>query len=268
MSLGNFLKNLDHSLYSQYQIDRYVKESAGNVEKPNFDMAKQKPVFNISPIKLPTISSLPATHMARVYCEKRQLPRLEELFYAEDYLQFLNEIFPNHQKKISPQDQRLVIPLYDQQKNLVGVQGRTLTNSPVRYITVKKDEECPKIFGLHKVDLNEEIYIVEGPLDSLFLDNSLATLDSTLSTILNTLGDHEYVFVHDNEPRNPNIIRQIEKSIKTGKKVCIWPNDVIEKDINDMILAGRTPEQIKDIINNNSFQTLRATLELNRWRKM
>ena len=31
-----------------------------------------------------------------------------------------------------------------------------------------------KVFGLDKINLQEHIYIVEGPIDSMFIDNCLA----------------------------------------------------------------------------------------------
>jgi hypothetical protein len=268
MSLGNFLKVIDHSLYMQYQMERYSKESCGNVAKPNFDLAKQKPVFREKPINLPSIDSLPPDHFARQYCEKRRLPRLDILYFASDFLSFLNQTFPSHEKNIPENDQRLVIPFFDQNKNLLGVQGRTLTNSKMRYITIKKDESCQKIYGLDRVDLSKPIYVVEGPLDSLFLPNCLATMDSNLSYIQDMIGDHDYIFVHDNEPRNTAIIQQLERSIETGHSVCVWPSNIVEKDINDMIISGKTQSEILQVLEQNTFKSLRAKLEFGRWRRL
>ena len=50
----------------------------------------------------------------------------------------------------------------------------------MRYITIMLDEDSPKVFGLDRVNETEPIYIVEGPFDSLFLDNSIAMAGVTL----------------------------------------------------------------------------------------
>lgn len=268
MSLGNFLKSQDASLYRQYQLERYKEESSSNVARPDFSIARTKPVFAKKPIDLPTIASLPDDHIAKQYCVGRKLPRLDELYYAEDFLKFCDNTFPNHGKSLLQGDQRLIIPFLDENDVLQGVQGRSIglaQMSKMRYITIKRDESFKKVFGLNKCDLSKPILVVEGPLDSMFLKNALATMDSSLVSIISLVGDHDYIFVHDNEPRNKEIVKQIGRSIESGKKVVIWPESIKEKDINDMILAGH---DVNALIEKYIYQGLRAKLEYERWRKI
>jgi DNA primase len=69
----------------------------------------------------------------------------------------------------------LVIPFYNESKELIGVQGRSLeANSKVRYITLKKDSVEKLWYGLWRVNPQETIYITEGPIDSIFLPNAVA----------------------------------------------------------------------------------------------
>jgi hypothetical protein len=56
----------------------------------------------------------------------------------------------------------------------------------------------------------------------------------------------------------------MEKVIKSGFKICIWPSDVPGKDINEMYLAGVNPEKI---IEENTYSGLTAELKLASWRK-
>ena len=270
LSVGNFLKIIDSSLYREYQLERYKNESSGNVAKPDFTIAKTKPVFNIKPkINLPSIALLPSGHIAKEYLKNRKIPaeKLNDIYYADNFKAFVLELLPNYEKTLF-EEKRIVFPFYDEEKNLVGFQGRAIGDSKVKYITVKLDDDNKKVFGLDRVDFSKKVYVVEGPIDSLFLQNSLATMDAQLYNITLLTGNHDYVFIHDNEPRNPSIVKQMAKTISHGKNIFIWPSDVKEKDINDWIMTGATPSEIQSIIDTNTFEGLRAKLEFERWRKV
>jgi len=43
---------------------------------------------------------------------------------------------------------------------------------------------------------------------------------------------------------------------------------VKEKDINDMILSGKTKQEIKSTIENNTYQGTMAKMRLTTWRKV
>jgi hypothetical protein len=131
------------------------------------------------------------------------------------------------------------------------------------------NEEAPKIFGLDTIDRTKPVYIVEGPIDSLFLDNACAMAGSGISNeSIGKIGTEDIVFVFDNEPRNKEIVGLIEKRINTGYNVAIFPDYIEEKDINDMVLAGREVEEIQSIISNNVFNGLGAKTRLSEWRKI
>lgn len=271
-SLGNFLKAIDPNLFSEYQLERYKEESHSNVAKPDFDWARAKPVFEKKiKIDLPKLSDLDDQHPAKQYALKRCLPRLDELYYAEDFKSFAVALFPETSSgiaKLRDADQRIVIPFYDAENRLQGVQGRTISNSKIRYITLKIDDDCKKVFGLNKVDFSKTIYVVEGPLDSLFLENCIAPMDAALYSVMQTVGDHDYVFVFDNEPRNKEIVKHMSKAMATGKKICIWPNTMQQKDINDMILSGLSSQDLMNIITSNTFSDLKAQLQFQLWKKV
>jgi hypothetical protein len=265
--MGNFLKTMDKSLYREYQLERYKEESNGNVAKPDFSYVAVKPVFNIQKkINLPTIKSLSEEHIAKQYVRSRKIPIDTELYYAHDFKSFVLEMLPDYEKTLYTES-RIIIPFYDKDKKLLGFQGRAVGESKVKYITVKLDDDFQKVYGLDRVDLSKRIYVVEGPIDSLFLQNSLATMDASLYNITLLLGNHDYVFIHDNEPRNSAIVKQMAKTISHNKNIFIWPQDIVSKDINDWILTGATTSEILSIIDRNTFEGLRAKLEFERWRK-
>ena len=59
----------------------------------------------------------------------------------------------------------------------------------------------------------------------------------------------------------------MEKIIDSGQKICIWPENMKGKDINEMILNGYNPEKIVDIINSNTFTGIAAKVSLTNWKK-
>jgi len=268
-SFGNLLKMVDRSLYSQYQMERFKNESAGNTAKPDFSMLMEKPVFNTQKkINLPNIESLPITHAARHYVKDRFIPkeRWSDLYYAEDFDLFVKDIFPEYDKKLYAEP-RLVIPFYDEKNILLGFQGRALVNSKVKYITIKLSDDNLKVYGLDRVDKTKKIYVVEGPIDSMFLQNSLAMMDASLYNVISTVGNYDYTFVFDNEPRNKDVCKHMQKTIAMGKSICIWPKHIAAKDINEMILKGTSPAMIQGIIDSNTFSLLKAQLEFGSWSK-
>ena len=42
------------------------------------------------------------------------------------------------------------------------------------------DDDAPKVYGLDRVNENKKIYVVEGPLDSLFVENCVAMVLSLI----------------------------------------------------------------------------------------
>jgi len=137
----------------------------------------------------------------------------------------------------------------------------------LRYITVKLSEENHKIFGLDNINKEEYVYVVEGPIDSMFLENAIATADSNLTSAAKHIDKSKVVLVYDNEPRNKELHKQMDKAIEEHYNVVIWPEMIEEKDVNDMILAGFSPEEIQDIISKNTFVNLRAKMEFVNWKK-
>ena len=267
-SFSNFLKTLDHTLFQEYQMERYKNESTRNVKEPDFTLVKTKPIFNKS-LSIPTIESLSDSHTAKKYVKNRLIsPEFwNVLYYADDFKKFIQNTFIDYNiNRLIDNDTRLVIPFYDRDNNLLGVQGRALDQSKIRYITIKK-EEAKKIYGLNRIDLTKQIYVVEGPIDSLFLNNAVATMDANLTSVSDILPSN-IVLVFDNEKRNKEIVNNMERAIKRNFQVCIWPDSIEQKDINDMIKSGLTIQNIHDIIQKNTFVDLKAQLQFNLWRKV
>jgi hypothetical protein len=125
------------------------------------------------------------------------------------------------------------------------------------------DEDAPKIYGLNRVNWQKPVVIVEGPIDSMFLDNAVAMGGADVARF-----NADVVYCYDNEPRSREIVRRMEKTINDGHSIVIFPNGINEKDINDMILGGKDPLEIQVIISSNTFNGLMAKAKLSEWRKV
>ena len=267
----NFLKQVDPNLVQEYQLERYKNGETGNnnYPKPEFEEYKaEKPTFKKA-LELPTIDSLPEAHFAKNYVQQRRIPETfySQLYFAEDFASFVQGL-GIEKEGLHKNDQRLVIPFYDKEKNLVAIQGRALGESKLRYITIKLHDDNHKVFGADRIDEDKTIYVVEGPIDSMFLDNAVATADSNLESITSLYDKSKVVLVFDNEPRNKEIIKKIDDAIEKHYHVVIWPEMIDSKDINDMILDGFSPDEIQDIISKYTFVNLRAKAELVNWKKI
>lgn len=261
----NFLNHVEPSLVKEYALERYKDGQTGNHNyvKPTFDIPK--PIFK-QKINLENVESLPEEHFAKAYVRNRKIPKSmwSELYFAPDFKNFIESL--GIEKDLKVDEPRLIIPFYDSEKNLIAVQGRALSESKMKYITVKLDDSAKKLYGLDRVDLKKKVYVVEGPIDSMFLDNCIATADATLSFAAEVAKD--IVLVNDNEPRNKEIVKHIKKNITDGFSVCLWPDSIPHKDINDMIMSGMTKKEIMSIIDKHTYSGLRAEFEFNNWRKV
>ena len=85
--------------------------------------------------------------------------------------------------------------------------------------------------------------------------------------IADTMDQGMGTMVFDNEPRNKEIIARMEKVIENGWKICIWPDSVACKDLNDMVLASIQESRLIEIINTNTYKSLFAKTQLATWRK-
>lgn len=268
----NFLERVDATLLKEYTLERYKNGEDGraaNCPKPKFEIAKGSPVFK-KKLSLPAIQSLPEGHYAKAYVQGRKIPesQMASLYYAEDFKNFVEVQMKIEKDGLIDNDPRLVIPFYDEEKNLVAFQGRALGKSKLRYITVKINEDGIKLFGLDRVNKEEDVYVTEGPIDSMFLKNAVATADATLTNASKYIDKSKLILVYDNEPRNVDICRHMEKAIEEHYRIVIWPEMIEEKDVNEMILNGFTSDELSDIIEKNTFQNLSAKLNFINWKKV
>lgn len=259
-SFTYFLKDMDTTLYDQYVLERYKEGLTGrstNTPEPKFDF--KQPVFEKKvKINLPKASENPRSSD---YLKKRKL-NPTKFYYAEKFKSFTNTIKKTFDD-IGNDHARVIIPFFNEEKQLIGFQGRSLDPwVQPKYLTVMLDEDTPKVYGLDTIDKNETVYITEGPFDSTFIHNSIAMCGADL--YVNDFGINDCCWIYDNEPRNPEICERISKCIKRGEKVVIWPSNITQKDINDMVLSGH---DVQSVVELNTYSGLEATLKFTNWKK-
>ena len=258
LSLNNFIKKLDGTLHKQYTLEKFKEGHTGRnfvTEEPEFKF--KKPVFR-KKLDLPKASE---DIDAKEYLQKRQLDP-EKFYFADSFKRWTNSKKQTFDT-IGRDEQRIIIPMYDRDKNLIGFQGRSLVPNSVKYITVMLEDSAPKIYGLDTIDEKLPVYVVEGPFDSTFVNNSVALCGSDGD--LGYLKGSDTILVYDNEPRNREIVGRIGRCIERNQKVVIWPSNIIEKDINDMVLSGH---DVMSMIKLNTYSGLEAKIKFNTWKKI
>lgn len=278
LPFSKFLEIIDPAMYQDYVREKFVEKvhnNTTNIAEPLPDISKfitPKFIKYTSLAKLKKISQLDINHPARRYVVNRKIPNVyhAKLFFAPKFKTWTNTVKPDKFDLSKPDEPRLVIPFLDKNKNLFGFQGRSFTPVEPRYITIILDETQPKVYGLENLNVREKVFVVEGPIDSMFLPNCIAMAGSHLDQTVSQIGlnPQNTTVIYDNEPRNKNIVTSIEKCIERGYNVCIWPSSVVYKDINDMIKAGASSSNIVDMIEKNTFNGLTAKLMLQQWKKV
>jgi len=257
VSFNNFLKHIDVEIHKQYTFEKFKEGKTGKnfiAEQPkfNFEVPKFKPKLD-----LPKASE---NEESKKYLETRKL-NPDKFYYTDKFKSWTNsikEVFDD----ISKDEPRIIIPLF-YQNTLIGFQGRSLGPSKVKYITVMLNDDAPKIYGLDEIEKNKTVYITEGPFDSTFIHNAIALCGADGD--VSKWGISDVVWVYDNEPRNSEIVSRISRTIERGEKVVIWPSNVKEKDINDMILSGLNVQSVVEL---NTYSGLEAKLKFTTWKKI
>ena len=133
---------------------------------------------------------------------------------------------------------RLIIPFFDDAGKIICYQTRALiANQTPKYLTKFGEKE---IFGLQNIDASiPYIFVFEGPIDSMFVKNgvamaSLSPTQKQLQQLNNQIG-YQLIYVLDNDKDNKQTSKKIEKYIREGKMIFIWPKELKQyKDFNEV----------------------------------
>jgi len=270
LNFSNFLKSQDQMTYSQYALEKYSEghtKSANTLpefkfEEPKFKTNDEKLIDRL----LDRLDTLPLDHEVISFVSARKIPqsKYKQLYFIEN-IKDIVQLNDKYKESIRGEEPRLILPFYDLNGQLTGVTCRALRGETLRYITVKVKEDVPLIFGIDNIDRTKPIYVVEGPIDSLFLDNAIAVSGTSFGKLSETgLAKDNLNIVFDNQPRNIEVCKLIEKNIDQGYNVVIWPQTISAKDINEMVLENIN---VKKIIKENTFSGLTAKMKFIAWKR-
>lgn len=180
----------------------------------------KKEVVNFYPIS----NGTPTCQKAIEYCERRRIPQdIWSKFYVCDLGKYAN---------------RMIIPFYTR-KGICSFQGRTLVNDDIKYLTMMGQTA---LYNYDFLDKTKPVIVLEGPIDSMFIENATATCGAGSSENLDEkLEKLNCYYLLDND--KAGILKSIEL-LKEKKYVFIWKkflkdynvNATCVKDINDVYL--------------------------------
>lgn len=242
-----------HNCVKSWKCFEWVKEVTGLTapeilakNKEKIQHVQTSPLKRLQEKKLAPISDLPENsiditdefqydffrsneyvRLAKEYCEQRRL-----FTAVNSCKKFYVSLEDNIHKE------RLVIPFLDTNNKTVYYQTRALTaNQHPKYLS-KLGEKS--LFGINNVSSDiPYVFVFEGPIDSMFVRNGLAmaSLAPTEKQLqqLTTLIGYEPIFVFDNDKDNKQVNKKVEKYIKEGRSVFVWPKEFAKfKDFNEV----------------------------------
>jgi len=256
---------------------KYLLEGFGKKDKRFQSKLKKKKTPKIGASYLERLGAervdrIPKNHVVHQFINDRQIPdsSLSRLYYIHDDKK-LEQVDPIYEGRIVGNQPRLILPFFNREESLVGIAARAIhAASSLRYLAFRLDKDAPMIFGLDRIKRNSRnpVYVVEGPIDSLFLPNAIAVGGADFKKLESEIRKDKCVIIFDNEPRNDEIIKRMKLLIDDGYNVCVWPQNIKENDINDMILSGLPASKIEDVINKNTYSGLKAMAAFNAWKKV
>jgi len=272
-SLAGLIKMLDHTLYQKYLLEGFGKKDKRFSTKAS--RKKKTPKISVSYLEklgAERVDRIPKNHAVHKFINDRRIPdsSLDRLYYIHDDKN-LEKIDPIYRDRIRGNQPRLILPFINREGSLVGIAARAINGATsLRYLAFRLDKTAPLIFGLDHIKRNsrDSVYVVEGPIDSLFLPNAIAVGGADFKKLESEIRKDKCIIIFDNEPRNIEIIKRMKSLINDGYNVCVWPQNIKEKDINDMVLSGIPPDKIQDMINKNTYSGLKAMTAFNAWKKV
>lgn len=168
-------------------------------------------------------------------------------------------------------DNRLIIPFYDNKK-IIFYQSRSIDSEDSRSKYLSKVGSEKSLYGIDNVkDSLEYIFILEGPIDAMFVQNGVAVAGINESNSKNFTETqisqfkkyplHKRIWVLDNQHCDGASKTKTKKLIDSGETVFIWPDHLSGyKDINEFCMDKGINAFDVDTIIDNSFSGLKGKL--------
>jgi transcription elongation factor Elf1 len=270
---SGLLYEMDSELYNDYRKENALSSLKDDIiDDSLFKQSRQFPKKVEKDKYLIPIAETDINNPGREYLLSRNVPEssFKRVYWTKHYDLLINESFGEKYESIKKPTSGLVFPLFakvDDAYSCIGYQYRTI------------DKECPKakrfmtcateglqgLYGIEHVDFTKQIYVVEGPIDSLFLPNCIAVLTSSVwrASIPSA------IYINDCEPRNKSVMEQVKKCISLNYKTVMLPEEYTSLDINDIINKYKiTQSELESLVLNNVYQGLYAKVKFSKWNKI
>jgi len=266
-SLDKLISFVDPSIHKAYKLDKF-RDKGGCGQTPFVIPKEEEPEISSGiDLNLPCLNDLPSDNPAVQYANLRMLPknRWSSLYYCENMktLEYLNSAYEGR----LPEEARLILPFHDKNRNITGITGRAITPSKLRYITMRITQD-PLVYGLDRVDVSKKIYVTEGQIDSMFVENAIAPGGTDFERAIRSIPRDNVVLVFDNQPRNKQVVQKIERMIANGYSIVIWNKDWNYKDINDAVMNGLSTLEIMTVLVDNTYSGLSLKLAIRDWKRI
>jgi hypothetical protein len=271
------LEQFAPAIHEEYKLELFKENGRSNTIYDTPTPSKEKVATKKHRIpdvfkNVKKISQLSPNHKAKKYVTERRIPSRQHyrIYYVPCFFEWSNSVFPGkfNENALKMDEPRLVLPFVDENGYCFGWTGRSInTTTSLRYATVILDDNKTKVFGLDQIDRTKDILVLEGPIDSLFFSNSVAMAGADVD--LDAIASKDKMIIAmDNQPRNKEVVDKVEKLVYNDYRVCIWPDWFKYKDINDAILGGYTPRDLRKLITDHTYQGLTAQISFTNWKKL
>ena len=162
---------------------------------------------------------------------------------------------------------RLAIPSFGKDGKLVYFQCRALLGQTPKYLN-SSSSKTGVVYGEERIKENLPVIVLEGPIDSMFVENGVATFGCSYPPeTQRKLDCLQCLYLMDNDRAGNSKSREL---LNSGRRVFDWDkflraNGVTEKvkDINDFIKAKNkdflTVAELKPFFTNSIFDMVRFT---------
>lgn len=273
-SFKYFLKDYFPQVYKNY-----LAQTLPNLFKNN-KLKEEKAINKINSTKINVIQKLFDKSSLDNYCSyakdndealsfyiNRQLPKnkLELFYHTECYGKLRHHLNSKYSEETFVQ-KMFIIPFFLKEK-LIGVQGRNYDKtSDYRYAIAQcENNEHDLIFNRDNINTTKDIFVLEGVFDSLFFDNAIACNGTKFDNEFTSQYKDKVIILPDNEKKNFQTLKNIEKMIEKNYRVWLPSNTLIGKDINEMIQNGININTIYDDIEKNTYKGLSAKVHFSKW---
>lgn len=271
---SSFLKTYFPDIYKDYIMDIFNEKNDDNHNSGSINSNIPPPISSSDARLIDKILSrcdkLDDEHICIKYLIERKIPKdkWKYLYYIDD-MSLIGKLSEKYKDKFTKKEDRLLIPFYDFNGKLIAISCRDIRGtSSLKYITANISNDTIPFYGMDRVDINKLVYVVEGPLDSLFLDNCVAAATSDLSKVSKVIYKDKLVLIPDNQNRNKDIAKLYRRFCQNGFKVFVWPDNYPYKDINEMVQNGFDIDKLKEFVDSNVLTGLDLKLRLTKWLKV